>query len=98
MANSPVESMQFRFPYSKDGRLDVSVWEGRLKDGKALPSNISLRIQGFEKETVYLGASDALKISAILQHYAVQLLRLDSERRLAAWKDRQEEKTEEKSE
>jgi len=94
MANAPVESMQFRFPYSEKGRLDVSVWEGRLKDGKALPSNISLRLQEFEKNTVYLGASDALKLSAILQHYAVQLLRLDSERRLAAWKERQEEKTE----
>ncbi|MFH1780092.1 MAG: hypothetical protein ABH803_03025 [Candidatus Micrarchaeota archaeon] len=88
--SGPIESLQLRFPYNLDARLDVSVWAGREQDGKALPSNISLRLQGFEKETVYLNPEDALKLSSILQHYAVQVLKLDSERRLAAWKERQE--------
>ncbi|NUN11559.1 hypothetical protein HUU53_02845 [Candidatus Micrarchaeota archaeon] len=86
----PIESFQMRFSYNAEAKLEVAVWMGREVDGKALPSNISLRLQGFEKDSAYLNASDALELASMLQHYAVQVLKLDSERRLAAWKERQE--------
>ncbi len=92
MAQAPVESFQLRLPAGKGkfGKLDVSVWQGKEKEGKTLSSSMSLRFQDFEKGVAYLNSEDALKLSAILEHYAVQVMRLDSERRLLAWREKQD--------
>ena len=92
MGDSPLESFQLRISTGKGifGKIDVSVWKGREIEGKALPSSISLRMQDFDKSVAYLNAEEALKLSAFLEHYAVQTLRLDKERRLLAWKEKQE--------
>ena len=86
MAERPLDALQLRLPY-KEARVDVSVWEGREKDGKAMPSNIALRLK---EERVYLGAKDALALASVLQSYAFRVLELDSARRLEAWKNRQQ--------
>ncbi|VVB68213.1 Uncharacterised protein [Candidatus Norongarragalina meridionalis] len=78
--------MQIRLPY-KEARIDLSVWEGKEREGKAMPSNIALRLK---EERVYLGAKDALALASVLQSYAFRVLELDAARRLEAWKNRQE--------
>ena len=92
MVQAPVESFQLRVHAGKGkfGKLDVSVWQGREKEGKALSSSISLRFKDFEKGVAYLNSEDALKLSAMLEHYAVQVMRLDTERRLLAWREKQD--------
>jgi len=92
MASVPLESFQLRVAagQKKFGKIDVSVWQGREKEGKALPSSISIRFQDFEKGVAYLTSEEALKLSAILEHYAVQTMRLDTERRLLAWREKQD--------
>ncbi|MFH0835370.1 MAG: hypothetical protein V1881_03425 [Candidatus Micrarchaeota archaeon] len=87
MAERPLDALQLRLPY-KEARVDVSVWEGKEKDGKAMPSNIALRLK---EERVYLGAKDALALASVLQSYAFRVIELDSARRLEAWKNRQEQ-------
>ncbi len=92
MARVPLESFQLRVAAGKGvfGKVDVSVWEGRQQEGKALSSSISIRFQGLEKGVGYLTPEEALKLSAMLQNYAVQVLRLDTERRLLAWREKQD--------
>ena len=92
MMAKPLESFQIRVSLGdgKFGKIDVGVWEGFEKEGKALPSSISLRMQEFEKDSAFLSAEEALKLSAMLEHYAVQVMRLDTERRLLAWKEKQD--------
>lgn len=88
----PVKSYQFRF-MPQNVKLDVSVWEGREKDGKALPSSLSLRVQpeGVDPVPVYLDRDDALELSALLQRYATDVLEFDQHRRIEAWKNRTQE-------
>lgn len=92
MAQVPLESFQLRVAAGKGvyGKIDLSVWEGRQKDGKPMPSSISLRFQDLEKSVAYLNPEEALKFSAMLHHYAVQVMRLDTERRLLAWREKQD--------
>ncbi|MBI4214750.1 hypothetical protein HY546_02035 [archaeon] len=88
----PIKSYQFRL-MPQNVKMDVSVWEGKEKEGKALPSSLSLRVHpdGGEAIPVYLGVDDALALSALLQRYATDVLEFDSHRRLEAWKVRQQE-------
>ena len=92
MAQVPLESFQLRVAAGKGvyGKIDISVWQGRQKEGKALSSSISLRFHDLEKGVAYLNAEDALKLSAMLHNYAVQIMRLDTERRLLAWREKQD--------
>ena len=92
MASAPLESFQLRASAGKGkwGKIDLSVWQGREKEGRALPSSISLRFSDFEKGVAYLNPEEALKLSAFLEHYAVQTMRLDTERRLLAWREKQD--------
>ena len=92
MVAGPLESFQLRASagQKKFGKIDVSVWKGREKEGRALSSTISLRFNGFEKSVAYLNPEEALKLSAILENYAVQVMRLDTERRLLAWREKQD--------
>lgn len=87
----PIKSYQFRL-MPQNVKLDVSAWEGREKDGKALPSSLSLRVQpeGAEPVSVYLDHDDALELSVLLQRYAGDVLEYDQHRRLEAWKARQQ--------
>lgn len=93
MAQAPLESFQLRVAVGKNkfGKIDVSVWQGRNQDEKPLPSSISMRFQDMDKGVAYLNAEDAFKLAAMLQHYAVQVTRLDTERRLLAWREKQTE-------
>lgn len=91
--SKPIKSYQFRFMPQR-AKVDVSVWEGKEKEGKALPSSLSLRVQLEDLEkpvSVYLDAEDAFCLSAILFRYATDTLELDTGRRLDAWKARQEQ-------
>ena len=92
MASAPIESFKLRVSAGsgKWGKVDVSVWQGREREGKALPSSISMRFQELPKGIAYLSPEEALKLSAFLEHYAVQTLRLDTERRLLAWREKQD--------
>ncbi|MBI4360461.1 hypothetical protein HY572_01670 [Candidatus Micrarchaeota archaeon] len=85
--NRPIKAHQFRFAYT-DAKLDVSFWEGKEKDGKALPSSVSVRITDSDKGSVSMNPENALAVSAILQRYASEALELDTQRRLSAWKTR----------
>ena len=93
MAQAPLESFQLRASAGsgKWGKIDVSVWQGREKEGRALPSSISMRFQDFEKGVAYLTLEEALKLSAMLENYAVQVMRLDTERRLLAWREKEKQ-------
>gem|GEM_PF-1806906 len=88
----PIKSYQFRL-MPQNVKLDVSVWEGKEKEGKALPSSLSLRVhpEGVEPTSVYLDRDDALELSALLLRYATDVLEFDQHRRLEAWKVRQQE-------
>lgn len=81
----PRKSLYFSLPHSK-AALDVSLWEGTEKDGKMLPSSISMRIRRDDETSaaVYCKPGDALKIAAALQGYAFEALEEDSERRRVA--------------
>lgn len=85
----PIKSYQFRL-MPQNVKLDVSVWEGKEKEGKALPSSLSLRVHpdGAEPLSVYLDRGDALELSALLLRYATDVLEFDQHRRLEAWKHR----------
>ncbi|HIH19740.1 TPA: hypothetical protein HA244_00545 [Candidatus Micrarchaeota archaeon] len=91
MASAPLESFQLRVSAGsgKFGKIDVSVWQGREKEGKTLSSSISMRFHDLDKHLAYLNPEDALKLSAMLEYYAVQVMRLDTERRLLAWREKQ---------
>ncbi len=86
----PIKSHQFRFA-PNNAKVDVSIWEGSEKEGKAMPSSLSVRMQEVEKGVVYLTAEHAFCLSAILYRYATDLVEFDSHRRLEAWKVRQQE-------
>ncbi len=88
----PIKSYQFRL-MPQNVKLDVSVWEGREKEGKALPSSLSLRVhpEGVEPVSVYLDRGDAFELSALLHRYATDVLEYDQHRRLEAWNRRQQE-------
>lgn len=88
----PIKSYQFRL-MPQNVKLDVSVWEGKEKEGKAMPSSLSLRVQpeGAEPVSVFLDRDDALELSALLHRYATDVLEFDAHRRLEAWKARQQE-------
>ncbi len=92
MAKAPLESFQVRVAAGKGqfGKIDLSVWEGKEKEGRALPSSISMRFQDLPKGVGYLTSGEALELSSMLQHYAVQVMRLDTERRLLAWREKQD--------
>ncbi|MFH1107569.1 MAG: hypothetical protein V1787_06795 [Candidatus Micrarchaeota archaeon] len=81
----PRKSLYFSLPGAKAG-LDVSLWDGSEKDGKWLPSSISLRIRRDDETTAaaYCKPGDALKVAAALQGYAFEALEADSARRRAA--------------
>ncbi len=83
----PIKSHQFRYPYT-EAKLDVSLWEGREKDGKALPSNLSVRLTDSETGSLSVSPENALAISSILRKYAEDAIELDTHRRLEAWKQR----------
>ncbi|MBI5036212.1 hypothetical protein HZC09_02615 [Candidatus Micrarchaeota archaeon] len=86
--SKPIKSHQFR-PLGQNVKVDVGVWEGKEKEGKALPSNLSLRMQEEEKTiAAYFAPEDALAVSAILERYATDAVALDGQRRLEAWKVR----------
>lgn len=91
-AKRPIKSYQFRL-MPQNVKLDVSAWEGREKQGKALPSSLSLRVhpEGVEPMSVYLDRDDALELSALLQRYATDLLEYDQHRRIEAWRNRTQE-------
>lgn len=88
----PFESAQLKFAACKT-KADVALWQGREKDGKPRPSNVSVRLrkEGVKEggETLYLSDRDALLLASILQDYALKVFRIDSERRLEAWKAKQ---------
>ncbi|MBI5226545.1 hypothetical protein HY994_04920 [Candidatus Micrarchaeota archaeon] len=87
----PIKSYQFRF-MPQNVKLDVSVWEGREKDGKAFPSSLSMRVHpdGADPVPVYLDMDDAFQLSALLNRYATDVMEFDAHRRLEAWKGRQQ--------
>ncbi|MFH0835574.1 MAG: hypothetical protein V1834_00230 [Candidatus Micrarchaeota archaeon] len=89
----PVENTQLRFAACKT-KADIALWQGRVKDDKLKPSNISVRLrekeEGAGEKTIYLSDRDALLLSAVLQDYALKLFGLDGERRLDNWKKNQE--------
>ena len=89
--NSPVKSLQLRFAYN-DAKLDVAIWEGGVKEGKPLPSTISIRLLDVQenKNVVYMGVEDVLRLSNILQHYSFEAQETDAKRRIDAWKLRNE--------
>ncbi len=81
----PRKSLYFSLPGAKAG-LDVSLWDGGEKEGKMLPSSISMRIRRDDDATaaIYCKPGDALKIAAALQGYAFEALEADSEKRKLA--------------
>jgi hypothetical protein len=83
----PIKSHQFRYPYT-EAKLDVSLWEGKEKEGKALPSNVSVRLTDSETGSVSISPENALAVSTILRKYAEDAIELDSHRRIEAWKQR----------
>src|SRR3989338_5568539 len=89
--NSPIKSLQLRFAYT-DSKVDIAIWEGGVKEGKPLPSSVSIRLLDVpdNKNVVYLGAEDILKLANILQHYCFEVQESDARRRIEAWKFRQE--------
>ena len=92
----PVENTQLRFAACKT-KADVALWQGRVKDDKLKPSNISIRLKekdnSAEEKTVYLSDRDALLLSAVLQDYALKLFDLDAGRRLDNWRKQREATT-----
>lgn len=82
----PKRSLRLNFTYSQSS-VDVSVWESAVsKNGKLMPSSISLRLLDSNpqvtRNAVYFKAADALKIASILQNFAFSAMEEDSGKRL----------------
>lgn len=83
--NRPKKSLRLAFPYSQSS-VDVSLWESRPnKNGKLMPSSISLRMQDLNptvtRNAVFFKAADALKIANILQNFAYSAMQDDYAKR-----------------
>ncbi|MEK6954943.1 MAG: hypothetical protein AABX01_08070 [Candidatus Micrarchaeota archaeon] len=82
----PKRSLRLSFAYSQSA-VDVGLWESIVsKNGKLMPSSISLRLQDSNpqvtRNAVYFKAADALKIASILQNFAFSAMEEDSGKRM----------------
>jgi hypothetical protein len=88
----PKRSLRLSFAYSQSA-IDVGLWDSLVsKNGKLLPSSISLRLQdanpAVTRNAVYFKAADALKIANILQNFAFSAMEDDSGKRIEFARER----------
>ena len=88
----PKRSLRLNFAYSQSA-VDVSIWDSMVsKNGKLMPSSISLRLLDSNpqvtRNAVYFKAADALKIASILQNFAFFAMEEDSGKRIEFARER----------
>lgn len=89
---APIKSIQLRLAYSQL-KIDLSVWEGKAREGKPLASSLSIKFIDLpdpSKPVGYLDIEDALNVANVIQHLAFFAQEHDSKRRIEAWKIRNE--------